>query len=253
MIRVFARKNYLAKDNTNPFVFHSRTLNTLTEDALVEKMQEYNSTLTEADIKGVLSVLKTIILRYAGLGYLIKLPFGNIWAVASGTCQNINDPFNPKSSSNDHDLNLHFKCSKSNKDDLLRVAEYEKVSSSYVMRPSIIGAFAFDDDGNEIPVVTKDENGNDISSLSFSTGDILRLRGEYLKVSSKDINQGVVLISENDESQYRISRYSRNSGTFLDFTIPVEIPTGKYSLQIVTKPGVNRYETAICPDKIIVE
>ncbi|MBQ3023944.1 MAG: DUF4469 domain-containing protein [Spirochaetaceae bacterium] len=253
MIRVFTRKNYLAKDNTNPFVFHSRTLNTLSEDALVEKMQEYNSTLTEADIKGVLSVLKTTVLRYTGLGYLVKLPFGNIWAVASGTCQNMNDSFNPKSSITDHSLDLHFKCSNTSKEELLRVAEYEKVSSTYIMRPSIIGAFSFDDDGNEIPVDTKDENGNDISSLNFSTGDIVRLRGEYLKVSSKDINQGVVLISENDESQYRISRYSRNSGTFLDFTIPVEIPTGKYSLQIVTKPGVNRYETAICPDKIIVE
>ena len=63
MIRVFARKNYLAKDNTNPFVFHSRTLNTLTEDALVEKMQEYNSTLTEAEFNNKI--------KYYGYNFLI--------------------------------------------------------------------------------------------------------------------------------------------------------------------------------------
>lgn len=252
MLQVFTRKNYLAKDDKKPYLISSRTMNIMDEDMLIKKMREYNSTITEADMRAVLSVLRIIVLRSAGQGYMVQVPFGSVWAVAGGSCQTIDELYKPGAKGNDHTLDIHFRSLKSVRDELLSGAEIERVSSVYVQHPSIAGAFYLDANGDEYSVVKRDEKGEEISAVTLKAGDTLRLKGEYLKIDATDENQGIFLYTAGSDKKVRIEKYTRNGGKIIDCAIPAELTAGKYTVEIVTQPGVDRHDSAVSPDAVVI-
>jgi hypothetical protein len=62
MLKIFLRENpgAFAKDR---YLFRSSTMTTFTQNELIKKMAEFNTTITEADTLAVLNVLKRLVLE----------------------------------------------------------------------------------------------------------------------------------------------------------------------------------------------
>ncbi|MBR4600042.1 MAG: hypothetical protein IKO39_08340 [Treponema sp.] len=57
----------------------------MTFEHLINEMAANNTTVTKADISGVLDVYKSVVLRYAQLGYTVRGPLGLVYVTAGGT------------------------------------------------------------------------------------------------------------------------------------------------------------------------
>jgi hypothetical protein len=237
MLGIYTRKNYLQPKHEN-YVFRSRTNETLDYEALIQKMLEYNSTITDADIRSVTSVLATMIVRYAGLGYVVQTPFGSFAANACGTGKTSNELFEPENPLNDHDLYLTYHQGYAEKDKMLSDARYERISSAFVQTPEITA------------VTSIDRNGNESSSRTLGAGGKLRLRGDYLKIDATNTEQGMFL--KNKNGSVRIDDYNRNGPSILDGVIPADTAAGTYQVIVVTKPGTTRYDTGIASDTVTI-
>ena len=235
MLGIYTRKNYLDSEANN-YVFRSRTSQTINYEMLIQKMTEYNSTITEADIRSVTSVLSTMILRYAAQGFVVQTPFGSFYACACGTGKTATETFDPQNTKNDHDLYLNYRSGSAEKEKLIANAEYERVSSAFVLTPEISA------------VAEINKNGSEIQTRMFSSGAKIRLHGDYLKIDATDTEQGIFLQSKL--GTFRIEDYNRNGSNILDGIIPADIAKGTYQVIITTKPGKERYESARAPEMV---
>jgi len=203
-------------------------------------------------MRAVLAVFRTIVLRAAGEGYMVRLPIGTVWPTASGSCTNQDDPFEPGKTTNDHDLDLHFRTSVAAKNEFMAGADYERISSRFVQTPAVIGAYYLNTGGTEFPVVKRDDKGKEVTAVTLKAGDTLRLKGDYLKIDAFDEAQGVFLINAETGVRTRITRYTRNGYVMLDAVIPAGLTAGTYTAELTTLPGVDRYESSKCPDQLVI-
>lgn len=94
MLNIKTVKNLLITDESKDgFCFRSSCSQTLKTSQLATEMADWNSSFTEADYLGMLSVMETIVTKYLAKGYNVTLPFGTLRANATGTCSNIQDGF----------------------------------------------------------------------------------------------------------------------------------------------------------------
>lgn len=94
MLNIKTVKNLLITDESkDSFCFRSSCSQTLKTSQLATEMADWNSSFTEADYLGMLSVMETIVTKYLAKGYNVTLPFGTLRANATGTCSNIQDGF----------------------------------------------------------------------------------------------------------------------------------------------------------------
>ena len=237
MLQIFTRKNYLHKDKGN-FVFMSRTSQIVNYEALIKRMIQYNSTITDSDIRSVLSVLFTILVRCAAQGCYVQTPIGSFWANASGTADTIDTPFEPKNTKNDHEIGMKFRFSLAAKAKLLEELEAERVSSEFVQRPSIMSVSLVDDKGKET------------QARSFSAGNTIKLHGSNLKIDPDDAEQGVAF--SNDSVTVKAGKIRRNTPNSLEVEIPEGIAVGTYKVSVTTKPGRQRYASASAEDPVTI-
>ena len=229
MLQIFTRKNYLHKNKGN-FVFMSRTSQTVNYESLIRKMIQYNSTITDSDIRSVMSVFFTILVRCAAQGCYVQVPIGSFWAVAGGTADCIDTPFEPRNSRTDHGIDMKFRFSLSGKESLLQELEVERVSPAFVMNPSISALALVNDRGEEV------------RTSVFSTGDTMRLSGSHLKLDPSDTEQGVSFVS--DGLTAKASKIRRNAPSVLEVEIPDGLKAGSYKVCVTNKPGKFRYMSA---------
>ena len=94
MLNIKTVKNPLVTDETKDgFCFRSTCSESLNIKKLALEMTDWNSSFTEADYLGMLSVLGKIVVKHLAEGYNIELPFGIVRANVTGTCENIQDGF----------------------------------------------------------------------------------------------------------------------------------------------------------------
>ena len=94
MLNIKTVKNLLITDESKDgFCFRSSCSQTLKTSQLATEMADWNSSFTEAEYLGMLSVMETIVTKYLAKGYNVTLPFGTLRANATGTCSNIQDGF----------------------------------------------------------------------------------------------------------------------------------------------------------------
>ncbi len=229
MLQIFTRKNYLHKDKGN-YVFMSRTSQTVNYEALIKRMIQYNSTITDSDIRSVMSVFFTILVRCAAQGCYVQVPIGSFWAAAGGTADFIDTSFEPRNTKTDHNIDMKFRFSLAGKENLLQELEAERVPSAFVMNPSI----------STIALVN--DKGEGVSSSTFAVGDTIRLSGINLKIDPDDAEQGVLFSSE--ALTVKASKIRRNTQGCLEVEIPAGLENGEYKLRVITKPGKNRYTGA---------
>lgn len=77
MLNIYAYQNSLkVSDGKDKFCFRSVVDQIIDSEQLIKEIVNYNSTITEADIRAVLSVLDDRVKHFVNLGYKVELPFG---------------------------------------------------------------------------------------------------------------------------------------------------------------------------------
>ncbi|MCR5291004.1 MAG: DUF4469 domain-containing protein [Treponema sp.] len=228
MLNIKTIKNVFVTDETKDgFCFRSSCSQTLKTAKLAKEMADWNSSFTEADYIGMLSVMENIVVKYLAKGYNIELPFGTLRANVTGTCANIQDGFTP--GTGNHTLGFLFNASDSAFESVKKNLEYKQVP------PDLTG------EARLYRITVLQNDASESTDLNVSVGKTLRLHGRNLPFDIGDTAQGVFL--ENEMGLSRMENYTRRGTNIVDFTIPASLTAGTYSISIVTKPG-NSYFTA---------
>jgi len=228
MLNIKTVKNVLVTDETKDgFCFRSSCSQALSQKKLASEMADWNSSFTEADYLGMLSVLETIVVKFLAKGYSVELPFGTLRANATGTCANIQDGFTL--GNGNHTLGFLFNANDQTIKDVRRSLEYKQLPPDITGEAKLYRVTSLNDDASES------------TNLSVSKGKTLRLHGRNLTFDISDENQGVFL--ENESGLTRLLVYNRRGTNVVDSPIPADIAEGSYNVSIVTKPG-NSYFTA---------
>ena len=228
MLNIKTVKNLLITDETKDgFCFRSSCSQSLSQKKLASEMADWNSSFTEADYLGMLSVMENIVVKYLAKGYSVELPFGTLRANATGTCANIQDGFTL--GTGNHSLGFLFNANEATTASVKAKLEYKQLPPDITGEAKLYRVTALNDDASES------------TNLSVSKGKTLRLHGRNLTFDITDENQGVFL--ENESGLTRLSVYNRRGTNVVDSPVPSELAAGNYNVSIVTKPG-NTYFTA---------
>lgn len=231
MIQVYTYQNSLKTiEGKDKYCFRSVVDQILDNEQLIKEIISYNSTITEADVRAVLSVLNDRVKHFVNLGYKVELPFGWMFNKANGTVSKLNDGFVPGSSN--HRITPVFRFKEDVSDEMVKNAAYKLAGSGFVQYPIIKALCSILPNGKE----------NDV--LDFNSGSIIKIKGKYVSFDTDDDLQGVFLIS-SDKTETRITNYNRIGSCIIDAYVPKDIAAGDYEVKLVTKPGIERYEKTI--------
>lgn len=231
MVQIYTYQNSLkVNEGKDKYCFRSVVDQTLDNEQLIKEIISYNSTITEADARAVLSVLNDRVKHFVNLGYKVELPFGWIFNRANGTVAKLNDGF--VAGSSNHRITTVFKFKDDAADEMVKNAAYKQAGSGYVQLPAI----------KEMCSIL--QNGKESDSLEFAAGSMLRLKGKNVSFEAADGAQGIFLIA-SDKTETRIASYNRIGTSVIEAYVPSGIAAGDYEVKLVTKPGVERYETCV--------
>ena len=222
MLKIFLRQNMTATAKAK-YNFRSENEAEITFEHLINEMAANNTTVTKADISGVLDVYKSVVLRYAQLGYTVRGPLGLVYVTAGGTTDDNLSSFQPGLTTNDHSLNLRFLPDAAVSRSVLANTMTERVSNRKKMIPNIESVI--NADGNEENVI--------------KAGDTIRILGDYLKFDTEDETQGIFI--EKDGVSKRLDYYAWNTNKRVDTRIPADTEAGSYTLSISAKPCTVQY------------
>jgi len=237
MIQIYSYLNsFQAGEEKDKYCFRSVADQTLDSEQLIKEIINYNSTITEADARAMLSILSDKVKHFVNLGYKVELPFGYIFNKANGTVARINDGFVP--GTGNHRISPVFRFKPEAADEMTKNASYKNAGSGFVTLPQITELYSIKNNGKE------DE------ALSFAAGSLLRIMGKNISFDIEDASQGVFLV-DGEHHETRIETYNRIGTNVLEAYIPA-VSAGNYEIKIVTKPGTDRYEKCVASKKIEV-
>lgn len=238
MLQVYTYQNPLKlEEGKNKFCFRSVVDQTIDSERLVKEIVNYNSTITEADVRAVLSVLSDRVKNFVNLGYKVELPFGFVFNKANGTVAKLSESFIPETAN--HRISTVFKFKEDAAEEMAKNAVYRLAGRGYVSIPEI----------KEMSSVLA--NSCESEKLEFTPGAMLRVKGRNLSFDADDAAQGLYLV-KGGISETRISSYNRAGSAVVEAYIPLGIKAGIYEVKVVTKPGAGRYESSIFSKKITV-
>lgn len=236
MLLIKTIKNPLVVDqDKDGYCFRSSTSQKISENQLVKEMTSYNSSFTEADMAGMLSVLNTVVTNKLAEGHTVELPFGDIFPSVTGTCSGIQSSF--ALGHGNHQLSFGFSAKKAIKEEIARGLKYKQIAPDATNEPKIYRLSSLLD------------NAQESDTLSLTSGKILRLHGRNLSFDFDDTAQGVFL--ENKDVKKRITRFTRAGSNIIDIPIPSDVAAGDYTVFVITKPGTSYY-TASTDDTVTV-
>ena len=228
MIQIYTYYNSLKMaEGKDKYCFRSVVDQTLDNEQLIREIISYNSTITEADARAVLSVLNDRVKHFVNLGYKVELPFGYVYNKANGTVPNLNDGFVPGTSN--HRISSVFKFKSDAEAEMVAKAAYKIAGTGYVKFPVI----------KELHSILP--NGDESEVLVFAAGSMLRIKGSQLSFDADDYQQGIFLVAP-DYSETSFNTYNRIGPSVAEAYIPSGLAAGTYEVKIVTKPGTDRYE-----------
>lgn len=236
MLEIKTVKNSLITDEEKDgFCFRSGCNQTLAESTLVSEMAGYNASFTEADYRGMLSVLNKVSVKYLAKGYNIEYPFGTLRPTATGTCSKVSDSFSLNSGN--HKLGFLFSIAPQALEEIVRNLEYKQVT------PDMSGNVKI----YRICTLNADASEND--ALDVMPSEILRISGRNLSFDFSDEKQGVFL--ENENGRLKVTQFHRAGTNIVDAVIPYGISAGDYIVKVVTKPGTS-YFTDVSAEQLTV-
>lgn len=232
MLKIFLREN-TNQNARSKYVFRSENEAVLALDKLIVEMAQNNTTMTTADVKGVMSVFYDVVVKYLTLGYSVKTPLGLLYVSAAGTADDLQDEFTPTVESSDHALNIRYLPDSAAAKTVTSETLHERVSNRYKMMPHI----------DTVQNASKSQ-GNEIKA-----GDMVRIYGDYLKFTESDESQGVFL--EKDGTETRLSYYAWILNKRIETKIPTDLAAGSYTLIVRAKPSTVVYETK-CKESVTI-
>lgn len=238
MVQIYTYQNSLkTSEGKDKYCFRSVVDQTMDNEQLIKEIISYNSTITEADARAVLSVLNDRVKHFVNLGYKVELPFGWMFNKANGTVARLNDDF--VAGSSNHRITTVFRFKDDAADEMIKNAVYKQAGSGYVQIPVIKGMYSILNNGKESDV------------LEFASGSMLRIKGKNVSFDADDEAQGIFLVA-SDKSEIRIASYNRIGSSVIEAYIPSGTAAGAYEVKLVTKPGSERYEKCIFSAKLAV-
>lgn len=236
MLQVYTKENTLnSSEGKDKFCFRSFVNQTLDHEQLIREIISYNSTITEADARAVLSVLNDRVKHFVNIGYKVELPFGYVYNKANGTVPRQNDAFVPGSTN--HRISAVFKFKNDANEDMTKNAVFNSAGSGYVTLPVIT------------QLCSKQKDGKESDSLDFAPLSMLCVKGKYLSFDSSDKTQGLFLVDE-EKHETRLENYNRTGTNVIEAYASDTLIPGTYNVKIVTQPGTERYETYVFSKKI---
>lgn len=179
-------------------------------DSIIREMLKRGSTVTEADVKAVVTVLFEVVTDEVADGNTVNLPLVNIRPAVNGVFSNVSDSFDPS---------RHIKrATVSQGPALIRkmaAAKVEKVSKP-TPTPVLI-EFTDINSGNSNSIVTP--------------GGIGQIVGEELKFNPGNADEGIYLIADDNTPTKVAVIASRTEGRLM-FSIPPELASGSYRLEV---------------------
>lgn len=230
MLQIKTVKNSLVDDPTKDgYCFRSSCSQKISMQELAKEMTSYNSSFTEADMVGMLSVLGTVMTNKLAEGYSVEFPIGEVYPTVSGTCSGIQDSF--VLGHKNHQLDIGFTVNKATKQAVSAQLKYKQLSPDATNEARLYRLCSLQDNAKESP------------ELSLVAGKTLRLHGKNLSFDLDDVAQGVFL--ENEDGKKRMTKFTRAGTNIIDVTIPADVSAGDYSVFVVTKPGTHYFTASI--------
>lgn len=226
MVSITTYENPL-KTGENKYCFRSVTDQTLDSEQLIKEIINYNSTITEADARAMLSVLNDRVKHFVALGYKVELPFAYVFLKANGTVAKLNDAFVP--GTKNHRISACCTLKEEAAKEMEDSTAYRISNTGWVVLPKITEIASMDDAGTES------------ETLKFQAHDILRVKGKNLAFDHSDKEQGIFFIGA-DGTETRASRYHNIGSAITDVYVPEDLVKGTYKVKVATSPRKECHE-----------
>lgn len=232
MLKITATQNFLPNVD-KPYMVHTTDRQLIGFDEFVDNMSIGRTTVTKTDIVATMQLFIEELYKELIKGSGIKLPMGNLYMSASGTFDEVDQPFVYGDKEYGHDLRLHFRA---NRTEEVRMAKAVKVSREQNFdksAPRVLSAHS----------VRTDEE------LAASPGDFLRIRGHHMKFDKAFPEQGVWF---KNGQEYRAAQYATISPGTVIAEVPPGIDAGQYVLIVRTSPNSKDVKEARLPDIVTI-
>ncbi len=230
MLTLYLRKNPFS-NRKKPYTWHSRSEGRLSHEKLIDAVANANTTVTKADVLAVITEYERQMLHALQDGFSVESFFGTLSVGATGSAEKEGERFTPgkgtdrRKTQRDHKFTLNFKAKPSFLQKLKEGLSYRTERLEGICEPQI-GLVADAQMQADVP---------------FKAGDILHIRGQFLKIDPKDEEQGVFLTRAG--RSYRLSRYARCTRCSIDSLIPDGLADGHYLLELRTKKGESLHQS----------
>lgn len=214
-IRYDLRKNSLVDE---PNVYRGQIIRgrTVHLNELVAEIAGMGNTLTEIDVRGVITALDQLICKALAKSENVILPFCSFTSGIKGKFNGRDDEYDDTR----HKIHPVIKAGSSLRQLFRKDVTLEKVRTEVLK--STIDTFI-------------DINSGSVNSL-VTPGGMGEFRGYNLKFEQSDTTQGIFFIAE-DTSEYRVTTVGRGKPSNSLFIIPVDLTAGTYRVQVRARIG----------------
>jgi len=179
-------------------------------DSIIKLMLKRGSTVTEADVKAVLSVFFDVVCDEVIDGNSVNLPLVNIRPGITGVFANVSDSFDPS---------RHFKKA-SMTSGIMMIKMMNEAKVEKITQPTAAPAL----------VEFTDVNSGTTNSL-LTAGGIGQIVGEELKFNPANGDEGIFFIAADNTATKVDIIASRTEGKLV-FSIPATLTAGNYRLEV---------------------
>lgn len=179
-------------------------------DKIVDRIIGKGSTVTKAEALSVIEEFEYAIAEEVKEGNNVVTELFKIYPSVSGVFTNEDDSFDPVR----HAVKLNLVAGSRLKSVVSQI-EVEKVK---IISPE--------------PVIKRfTDLKSNVVNESFTPGQIVAIKGSYLKFDEEDPSQGVFFV-DDDKSEVRVSNVVKNMPSELMFFVPDELTTGIFQVEV---------------------
>ena len=202
-------------------------------DEFVDGMSTGRTTVTKTDIVATMQLFIEELCKELARGSAVKLPFGTLYLSASGTFDEVDQPFIYGDQEYGHDLRLHFRANRTEEVRMAQSVKFSREQNFDKAAPRLLSAHS----------VRTDEE------LAASPGDFLRIRGHHMKFDKAVPELGIWF---KNGQEYRAVQYASISPGTVIAEVPTGIAAGQYALIIRTSPNTKDVKEARLPDIVTI-
>ncbi|GAB7089591.1 DNA-binding domain-containing protein [Marinifilum fragile] len=171
--------------------------------------------IPEYMVESVMKRFEEVIEEALKKGIAINTPLINIQPSLTGTFEGKQDKFDNKRHQ------LHYRISEGTF--LKRVAKESELFK--IVPPSTL-----------IQIHSVNSLSSPASKYQFEPGSILELKGKSLKYDKQDKRQGIFLVNEESQKEYRMELSLKSTKSYQMFQVPLDIENGCYVLEVRCLP-----------------